>query len=59
MPTSNTTAPAASVTRFPFLSKEDQAFVKEHKKKLCEAILGNERSLLQDLEREDLEVLLR
>ncbi len=33
--------------------------LQEHKKKLCEAILGNERSLLQDLKREDLEVLLR
>lgn len=28
------------------------------KKALCEAILGNERSLLQDLTRADLELLL-
>jgi SNF2 family DNA or RNA helicase len=33
--------------------------LQDQKKALCEAILGNERSLLQDLSRDDLDALLR
>ncbi len=33
--------------------------LQQQKRALCEAILGNERSLLQDLTRQDLELLLR